>query len=95
MNQVIALGLTGCQLIQLHAANLILVKAGLDLIEAVDQTKMAVKRSVLSNKEIKELQAMILTAGETESPFRMPIREKKPRYVRQQHKLAQMHYRRK
>lgn len=84
------LGLTGCQMIRLQEASIILDKTGLDLIESVKEVKRVSDRTMFSGKEMNTL---IIKAGESLEPFRTVIKEKKPRYVREQHKLAKRNYR--
>ncbi|MGJ1360037.1 hypothetical protein ACR79K_25370 [Sphingobacterium siyangense] len=86
------LGLTGCQLIQLHEFGFILKQSGVDLIDAVQGLQRVANKVII---ERKELQSLIVKAGKELSPFRQPFKEKKPKYIRQQHKLAQRNYRRK
>lgn len=86
------LGLTGCQLIRLQEASIILNVAIVDLMHAVQQVKSAVDLKVLASDEIQSLFSRV---SEAKSPFKITIKEKKPKYIRQQHKLAQRHYRRK
>lgn len=86
------LGLTGCQLIQLHEFGFILKQVGVDLVDAVEGLQRVANKIIL---ERKELQSLIVKAGNEQAPFCQPFREKKPKYIRQQHKLAQRHYRRK
>ncbi|HAE67587.1 MAG TPA: hypothetical protein DCG77_10360, partial [Sphingobacterium sp.] len=76
------LGLTGCQMIRLQEASIILDKAGLYLIEAVREVKRVSDLTMFSGKEMNTL---IIKAGQSLAPFRTIIREKKPRYIREQH----------
>ena len=84
------MGMTGCQLIRLQEASIILNVATLDLLHAVEKVKSDVEDS-----SFKEMTNLISVAAYAESNFKMPVKEKKPKYIRQQHKLAQRHYRRK
>ncbi|MGJ1211931.1 hypothetical protein [Sphingobacterium multivorum] len=84
------MGMTGCQLIRLQEASIILNVAALDLLHAVEKVKSDVEVNAF-----KEMTNLISMAGYAESDFKLPIKEKKPKYIRQQHKLAQRHYRRK
>lgn len=84
------MGMTGCQLIRLQEASIILNVAALDLLHAVEKVKSDVEVNAF-----KEMTNLISMAGYAESDFNHPIKEKKPKYIRQQHKLAQRHYRRK
>ncbi len=86
------IGLTGCQIIQRQEASIVLNKAGLDLIDTVGSLQRVAKYSIIEKKSFK---IFIGKAGEALGPFREPIKEKKPKYIRQQHKLAQRHYSRK
>jgi hypothetical protein len=86
------LGLTGCQIIQLHEVGFILNQAGVDLIDAVEGLQRVANKVII---ERKELQSLIVKAGNELAPLYQPFKEKKPKYIRQQHKLAQRHYRRK
>ncbi|MFC3353683.1 hypothetical protein [Sphingobacterium zeae] len=86
------IGLTGCQLIRLQEASIILNMAALDLLHAVEKVKSDVTEKVLASEDMQNL---ISKVSEAKSPFRIAIKEKKPKYIRQQHKLAQRHYRRK
>lgn len=96
MRQIIVIGskigLTGCQIIQLQNAKIMLVNSGLDLIDAVEGLQRVANKVII---ERKELQSLIIKAGKALTPFHEPVKEKKPKYVRQQHKLAQRHYTRK
>lgn len=69
-----------------------LANTGLDLIDAVGNLQSIAKSSIIEKNDFKSL---IGKVGEALGPFREPIKEKKPKYIRQQHKLAQRHYRRK
>ncbi len=84
------LGLTGCELIRLQEASIILSVAAIDLMHAVQKVK-----SDVEVKSFKETINLIKVASYAEFDYKMPVKEKKPRYIRQQHKLAQKHYRRK
>lgn len=84
--------LNGCQLLRLHEVDFILTKAGLDLKEAVEGLQKVSQRCIIKNED---LQSLIVTTGKALGPFHLPVKEKKPKYIRQQHKLAQRHYRRK
>ncbi len=94
MKQIIVIGskigLTGCQIIQLQNAKIMLVNSGLDLIDAVDGLQRIAHYSIIEKKDI---QSLIGKAGEALGPSREPIKEKKPKYIREQHKLAQKNYR--
>jgi hypothetical protein len=85
-----SMGMNGCQLIRLQDASIILNVAALDLLHAVEKVKSDVEVSAF-----KEMTNLISVAGYAESDLKLPIKEKKPKYIRQQHKLAQRHYRRK
>jgi len=99
MNQVIIVGsnfgLTGCQLIQLHEASVVLNKSGMDLIEAIEGLQRVVQKSIIEKQELQSVIGKVATAWEPWDQSHQTIKEKKPKYIRQQHKLAQRHYRRK
>ncbi len=82
--------LTRCQLIRLQEASIILNVAAIELMHAVQLVK-----SDVEVKAFKEMANLISVASYAESHFKKPSKEKKPKYIRQQHKLAQRHYRRK
>lgn len=86
------LGLTGCQIIQLHEVGFILKQAGVDLIDAVQGLQSVANKVIIEKEDFKSIKS---TAGRALTPFHEPVKEKKPKYIRQQHKLAQRHYRRK
>lgn len=93
-------GLTGCQMIRLQEASIVINKAGVDLLEAVSGIQKAARKSIIeTDLELLKMGSLI----ECASPDTIIInelkqfhwKEKKPKYIRQQHKLAQRHYRRK
>lgn len=97
MNKVIiigqGLGLTGCQLIRLQEAKMALDNVGLDLIEAMIGLQKAAQKSTLATQDLQcvlEKESIIAL-----SPLGQQVKEKKAKYIRQQHKLAQRHFRRK
>ncbi len=98
MRKVIVIGagfdLTGCQLIQFIEISISSHLEFSELIEAAREFKIKGQRSLPVSKELKSL---IVKSKEILSfePIAMAIKEKKPKYIRQQHKLAQRHYRRK
>lgn len=57
MNQVVivgsGLGLTGCQLIQLHEANILLTKSGLELIDGIKIFQRISRETVESLEDLK------------------------------------------
>ncbi len=85
------IGLSGCQLIRLQELSNILNVAEIDLLHAVEKVKSDVTEKVLASEDMQNL---ISRVSEAKSPFRIAIKEKKPKYIRQQHKLAQRHYKR-
>ncbi|KKO91719.1 hypothetical protein AAW12_08630 [Sphingobacterium sp. Ag1] len=86
------LRLTGCQLIQLQDYIIVLNNIGLDLFDAMEGLQRVAQKTII---EKEDLQSVISAAGKSFAPFYQPAKEKKPKYIRQQHKLAQRHYRRK
>lgn len=90
-----SLGLTGCKIIQLQEASIMLTKVGLDLIEAIEGFKRVAQKSIIEKQDFRSVKAKVATAWEPWDQSHQPIKEKKPKYIRQQHKLAQRHYRRK
>ncbi|MCS4164446.1 hypothetical protein [Sphingobacterium sp. BIGb0116] len=88
------LGLTGCQLIRFIEISISSHLEFSELIEAAREFKIKAQQYLPVSKELKSLidrSKEILSIEPTE----MPLKEKKPKYIRQQHKLAQRHYRRK
>lgn len=85
-----SMGMNGCQLIRLQDASIILNVAALDLLHAVEKVK-----SDVDVRSFKETINLIKVASFAESDYKMPVKEKKPKYIREQHKLAQRNYRRK
>lgn len=85
-------GLTGCKLLQIQEASIVLSKVGIDIIDAMEGLQRVAQNTII---EKEDLQSVISAAGKALAPFHEPVKEKKPKYIRQQHKLAQRHYRRK
>ncbi|QQT60078.1 hypothetical protein I6I97_12460 [Sphingobacterium multivorum] len=98
MRKVIVVGagldLTGCQLIQFIEISISSHLEFTELIEAAREFKIKAQQYLPVSKELNSL---IVKSNEILSikPTEMPFKEKKPKYIRQQHKLAQRHYRRK
>lgn len=93
-------GLTGCQMIRLQEASIVLNKAGVDLIEAVEVLQKATKISIIES-DLELLKRGSLIEFASADPIiinevkQFHWKEKKPKYIREQHKLAQRNYRRK
>lgn len=91
---IVGSGLTGCQLLtkillhhDINRLSKLTQIAFVDLFYAVEQYQS------LSLKT--EVDKIVLTSIGSCIPDLGQIREKKPKYIRQQHKLAQRHFRRK
>ncbi|WP_153846304.1 hypothetical protein [Sphingobacterium paramultivorum] len=87
-----SLGLTGCQMIRLQEASIVLSKVGIGYNDAMQGLQRVAQNTII---EKEDLQSVISAAGKALAPFHEPVKEKKQKYIRQQHKLAQRHYRRK
>lgn len=88
------LGLTGCQLINLQSSIEDLRAAGFGVIEAMEGVVSIVTKDRIEKRIDENLQKLTITTRPLEPLTKINL-EKKPKYIRQQHKLAQRHYRRK
>lgn len=92
MNKVInvgqKLGLTGCQLVQLQEANIVFSEFGVELLDGV-QLLQRISRETLENLESLK---NITIEFEPWNQSHKLIKKKKTKYILEQHKLAQMHY---
>jgi len=95
-----SMGMNGCQLIRLQEACIVLNKAGVDLLETVSGIQKMAQKSIIET-DIELLKSASLIECVSPNPViinevkQFHWKEKKPKYIRQQHKLAQRHYRRK
>lgn len=91
---IVGSGLTGCQLLTKTLIHHDLSRLSkLTQIELIDLCDAVEKYQSLSLNRI--LDKIVLTSIRSCIPDLGPYREKKPKYIRQQHKLAQRHFRRK
>ncbi|GEM_PF-4080523 len=84
-------GLNGCQMITLQTANIVLLKAGVEIETEIHEL------SNLTQKPSQTFSAIIDELGSVTNPLKKVFHssDKNQRYIRQQQKLAQRHFRRK